>query len=109
MTGAMARLTHVPRALALHPGRSRGRIGLDVDGESWDVSFDARGARAEAGSGARRRLALSPERLAQVYFGTAAASDLHAQGFVAGDPAAARILDEAFAGPPLFLGRLNYF
>ena len=109
MTGAMARLTHVPRALALHPGRSRGRIGLDTGGKAWDVSFDARGAHAQAGSDARRRLALSPERLAQVYFGTVSASDLHAWGFATGDPAAARILDEAFAGPPLFLGRLNYF
>ena len=109
MTGAMARLTHVPRALALHPGRSRGRIGLDVGGESWDVSFDARGAHARAGDDARRRLALPVDRLAQVYFGTVAASDLHARGFATGDPAAARILDEAFAGSPLFLGRLNYF
>jgi predicted acetyltransferase len=109
MTGAMARLTHVPRALALHPGRSRGRIGLDVEGQAWDVSFDGRGAHARPGSDARRRLALTPERLAQVYFGTAAASDLHARGFAGGDLAAARILDEAFAGPPPFLGRLNYF
>ena len=117
LSGAMARLVDVPAALALHPatGGARGRIGLDViePGASrlrpFDVTLSARGARAVAGARHRDRLALPLDRLAQVYFAAASATSLVEHGHATGAPRAAELLDQAFAGPPLFLSRLNLF
>jgi predicted acetyltransferase len=117
--GAMLRLVDVPAALALHPGPAangaRGRVGLDIDdpvfpaARAFDVSFGAAGARARAGRDARDRLALPVSSLAQIYLGAASARTLLAHGFAAGSERAAARLDEAFAGPPPFLGALNAF
>lgn len=118
--GAMARLVDVPGAFALHPGPARsgarGRIGLDLADPifaaqrgAFDVTFGARGARIERGRGARDRLALGVDRLAQVYFAAATATQLLAQGAATGSPRAAALLDRAFAGPRTYLGPANFF
>ena len=118
--GVLLRLVDVPAALALHPGPrvhgARGRIGLDLDdpivaanARPLDVTFGARGARAVPGRAARDRLALSVDRLAQVYLGAVSARALISSGFAKGSPRAAELLDRAFAGPPCFLSPLNGF
>jgi len=117
-TCAMARLVDVAAAFAAHPGarRVRGKLGLDLsdpvfpdqDG-SFDVSFGASGARVVPGETARARLAISIQRLSQVYFAAAPATQLMAQGLVHGAASAAALLDAAFAGAPLHLGAANYF
>jgi hypothetical protein len=115
----MARLVDVGVAFAAHPGarRVRGKLGLDLEdpvfadqSRSFDVTFSGtRGVRVVPGRGARDRLALSIGRLSQVYFAAAPATQLLTQGLAQGAPAAARLLDAAFAGPPLHLGAANYF
>jgi len=117
VSGAMARIADVPGALAAHPAATggSGRIGLDVSDPhlprplAFDVTLSSKGARATPGSRHRDRLALSVDRLAQVYFGAARASLLLEQGHAAGHPDAAARLDDAFAGPPLYLSRMNFF
>ncbi len=117
-TCAMARIVDIAAAFAAHPGvrRVRGRVGLDVtdpvfpdQSRSFDVTFGARGARVAPGSAARARLAISIQRLSQVYFAAATATQLLSQGLLVGSSAAASLLDAAFAGPPLHLGVANYF
>jgi predicted acetyltransferase len=117
-TCAMARLVDVAAAFAAHPGarRVRGRLGLELtdpvfadQSRSFDVGFGARGAVVTPGDKARARLTLSIQRLSQIYFAAAPATQLLAQGLIAGSPAAAQLLDAAFAGPPLHLGAANYF
>jgi hypothetical protein len=61
------------------------------------------------GRAARDRLALSVDRLAQVYLGAVSARALISSGFAQGSPRAAELLDRAFAGPPCFLSPLNGF
>jgi predicted acetyltransferase len=118
--GAMARLVDVPKAFAIHPGPARagvkGRIGLDLtdpifkdQSRAFDVTFGARGAKVEPGDGARDRVRVDVTRLAQIYFASAPAVTLLAQGLIEGSARAATLLDTAFAGPPLFLGPANFF
>jgi predicted acetyltransferase len=117
LSGVMARIIDVPTAFAAHPAATsaRGRIGLDVTDPmlprpvGYDVTFSERGARATPGRRVRQRLALTIDRLAQIYFAAARATLLLDQGHAEGHPDAAARLDEAFAGPPLFLSRLNFF
>jgi len=119
-SGALLRLVDVPAALALHPAPAkngvRGRVGLDLadpvvpaNARGLDVTFGARGAKAEPGRAARDRIAMPVDRLAQVYLGGASARALLEQGFATGSPRAAALLDRAFAGPPCFLMPLNGF
>jgi predicted acetyltransferase len=117
-TENMARLIDVPKALALHPlptRRSvRGDVGLDVHdplenkSNSFDVTFDAN-AIAKLGSASKERLQLGTDRLAQIYFGAARATDLLANGFITGSIHAAEKTDDAFFGLELFGGPLNSF
>jgi predicted acetyltransferase len=104
--GALLRLVDVAAAFALHPGPrangARGRLGLDLadpivpaNARGLDVVFGAAGARVVAGRAARDRLAMPVDRLAQVYLGGASARVLLAQGFAAGSPRAAALLDRA--------------
>ena len=115
LSGAMARLIDVPAAFAVHPGakRARGQLGIDVAAGDriahYDVSFGVRGAQARLGRRARERIALGIDRLSQVYFGGASAELLIEQGHAAGSFTAAALLDEACAGPPLHLLRMNLF
>ena len=117
-TCAMARLVDVAAAFAAHPGpaRVRGRIGIDLTDpvfpdqtRGFDVSFGARGAHVVPGERSRARLSLSIQRLSQVYFAAATATQLCAQGLAHGSASAAALLDAAFAGPPLHLGPANFF
>jgi predicted acetyltransferase len=117
VSGAMARLVDVPAAFATHPaaGGARGRVGLDVlepgaaRPRAFDVTLTSAGARAAPGTRHRDRLKLSIDRLAQIYFAAASATRLLEYGHASGAPRAAELLDRAFAGPPLFLSRLNFF
>jgi predicted acetyltransferase len=115
LSGAMARLIDVPNAFAVHPGvrRARGQLGIDVtNGERtlrYDLGFGVRGVQVRLGRRARYRLALSIDRLSQVYFGGASATLLIEQGHASGAFEAAALLDEACAGPPLHLLRMNLF
>jgi predicted acetyltransferase len=117
-TCAMARIVDVAAAFAVHPGaaRVRGRLGLDLtdpvfpeQSRGLDVSFGARGASVAPGDKARARLALSIQRLSQVFLAAVPAVQLLEQGLIAGSRQAAQLLDAAFAGPPLFLSEANYF
>ncbi len=119
-TCAMARIVDVAAAFVAHPGPARslarGRLGLELtdpvfpdQSRSFDVTLGARGACVVPGAVARARLSLSIQRLSQVYFAAAPASQLLTQGLITGAPAAAALLDAAFAGPPLLLGPANYF
>jgi predicted acetyltransferase len=112
-SGAMARIADLAGALALLGGPARGRLGLDLDdpvlgAHSHDVTFGERTAVA-AGTRARARLSLRAGHLAQVLFGAVSARQLLARGQISGHPQAASLLDEASAGEPLHLGRLNFF
>ncbi len=118
--GAMARLVDVAAAFALHPAPmrngARGRVGLDLSdpvitaqNRPHDLTFSAKGVTMEGGRSARERLALSVDRLAQIYFGSSSARVLLEQGLITGSPRAADLLDRAFTGPPLFLRLTNYF
>src|SRR5262249_26920695 len=114
-SGAMARLIDVPAAFAVHPGvrRARGQLGLDVSTSGrtlrYDVTFGERGAQTRLGRRARERLSLSIDRLSQIYFAGASSTLLIEQGRAAGWFGAAALLDDAGAGPPLHLLRLNLF
>ncbi len=118
--GAMLRIVDVAAAFALHPGPAtsgvRGRLGLDLADPvlpsgrgAFDVTFGARGATVVRGRAARSRVALDTAQLAQVYGGGASALVLLAQGLATGSPAAAEMLDAAFAGTNIHLGLLNGF
>ncbi|MGH7286159.1 MAG: sterol carrier protein domain-containing protein [Polyangiaceae bacterium] len=71
----------------------------------------AQGARAASASrtSSAERLSLSVDRLAQIYFGAARATDLLASGFIEGDAHAAENLDAALYGLTTFGGPLNHF
>ncbi|MEO7113581.1 MAG: sterol carrier protein domain-containing protein, partial [Polyangiaceae bacterium] len=117
-TGNMARLLDVPKALAIHPlpkqRAVRGALGVDVHDPlekqplSFDLEFDAH-ADAKVGSANKERIVLGADRLAQIYFGAARATDLLATGFISGSARAAEKFDEAFFGLELFGGPLNFF
>jgi predicted acetyltransferase len=116
VSGTMARLVDVPRALTLlDPSGVRGRLGLDVTepgvarAQHFDVEVAAGRVRARPGTRARDRLALPLAHLSQVFFAAARAEVLLGHGHIAGSPRAAALLDAACAGPPLFLSRLNFF
>ena len=114
----MARLIDVPKAFAIHPLPARldvhAEVGIDVHDPlennllSYDVEFDA-GARAKPGNACRERVSLSADRLAQIFFGAARATDLLASGFIEGDSRAAATLDRALFGLVTFVGHLNHF
>jgi hypothetical protein len=112
-SGAMARIADLAGALALLGGPARGRLGLDLDDPvlgagAHDVTLGER-TRVAAGTRARARLSLRAGQLAQVLFGAVSARQLLARGQISGHPQAAALLDEASAGEPLHLGRLNFF
>ncbi len=115
LSGAMARLIDVPAAFAAHPGvrRARGQLGIDVVGGErtthYDLAVGVRGVQVRIGRRARERIALGIDRLSQVYFAGASAELLIEQGHAAGSFQAAALLDEACAGPPLHLLRMNLF
>jgi len=114
----MGRILRLPEALALHPGTRRltGTLGLDLtdpvlrdQSGAWDLGFGRSGATARKGRRAPERLALSIDQLSACYFGGQRATTLLAAGLAAGSAKAASLLDRAFAGPPLFLGRANFY
>ncbi len=116
----MARADDVKATMSVHPAPRRngaeGTVGLDVEDPvfpdqtgSFDLSFSPRGTRLTSGRKSRVRLSLSIQRLSQIVLGTTRAATLLSQGFVAGHPRAADLLDRAFAGPTLHLGPLNSF
>ena len=118
VTGMMGRILRLPEALALHPGTRRltGTLGLDLtdpvlrdQSGAWDLGFGRSGATARKGRRAPERLALSIDQLSACYFGGQRATTLLAAGLAAGSAKAASLLDRAFAGPPLFLGRANFY
>jgi predicted acetyltransferase len=118
--GAMGRIIRLERAFAAHPGARRelvrGSFGIDVDDPlfaeqagAYDVELGPGGAAVKRGAVAGDRIALSIDRLAQVYFGSVSARALLRLGVAQGSERAARRLDEIFAGPPPFVGTLNGF
>lgn len=118
--GAMGRVVHLARAFAAHPGSRRelgkASIGLDLDDPvlaeqagAYDLELGPRGAQLGRGARATDRIALSIDRLSQIYFGAASAHTLMRLGVARGSDRAARLLDELFAGPPPFVGTLNGF
>jgi hypothetical protein len=95
---------------------ARGALGLDVadpvlsdQDRAFDVHLDGDGAHVVPGAQAPERLRLGIDRLTQVYLGAATARALHLGGHVEGSVRAAELLDQALAGPPLYLGLGNSF
>ncbi|HEU4408466.1 MAG TPA: GNAT family N-acetyltransferase [Polyangiaceae bacterium] len=118
--GAMGRVVHLARAFAAHPGArrelARGALGLDLEDPviaeqsgAYDLELGPRGAQLARGARAAERVALSIDRLSQIYFGAASARTLVRLGVARGSERAARLLDELFAGPLPFVGTLNGF
>ncbi len=118
--GAMLRIVRLSDAVAQHPAPAkngvRGSLGLDLEDPvfqensgAFDLTFGPKGGRVVPGKRARRRVSLRIDRLAQIYAGTLSARRLLDTGFIEGSKTAAALLDDAFAGPALYLGPGNAF
>jgi predicted acetyltransferase len=100
-SGAMARVVDVGAAMALLARGKVARVGLDIEDPVFGPTTHEPRSRS--------RLRLSTDLLAQIAFSAASARLLLARGQISGSVDAAKALDEALEGEPLFLGRLNFF
>jgi predicted acetyltransferase len=115
--GAMARVTHVERALATRRARPvRGSVTFELDDpliednrEPMTVRFGGPRLAVRAGGRSRARVRAGIDVFAQVWFGAVAATHARRLGMLEASEATARLLDAAVFGPPPYLGSLNEF
>ena len=115
--GAMARVTHLERALATRRGRPvRGSVTFELDDPliaenraPVTVRFGGPRPVVRAGAHARSRVRAPIGVFAQVWLGAVAATQARRFGMLEASAETARLLDAACFGPAPHLGSLNEF
>jgi predicted acetyltransferase len=115
--GAMARVTHLERALGTRRGRPvRGAVTFELDDPlipenraPVTVRFGGPRLTVRAGAHSRSRVRAPIDVFAQVWLGAVAATHARRFGMLEASEEAARLLDAACFGPAPHLGTLNEF
>jgi hypothetical protein len=115
--GAMARITHLERALGLRSGRgARGGVTVELtdphlaaNEEPVTVTFTGKGAKIARARRSRNRVRATVGMFSQIWMGAVSASHALEQDQIDCSAATAELLHRAWYGPAPYLGPLNGF
>jgi hypothetical protein len=115
--GAMARITHLERAMIFRHGRGvKGTFTVELtdshlpaNEEPVTVTFTGKGAKVVQGKRSRNRVRADVSVFTQVWMGAVSASQAREMGELDCNAETVSLLDRAWHGPAPYLGPLNGF